>query len=277
LLGVGVKSPDLHRKRPVKVLQAFIKTHLIKMADAADNSSAVDSYVNTPIDKSPELLGSETLDSPANNVPPAPYRLFNRQKTIHEVFGGGMAADVMLWRRRGICIGVLVAATAAWYLFERSGYTFLSLISTILLLLVAILFIWANAASLLQRPLPPLPELELSEEIVNKVAASMRVRINDVLAVAHDIALGKDIKLFAKAVVFLWLFSIFGGWFIFLTLVYIGLLISLTIPALYNKYEDHVDRNAEIAHKQIVKQYRNLDANVLSKIPRGFSKDKKMQ
>jgi hypothetical protein len=40
--------------------------------------------------------------------------------------------------------------------------------------------------------------LELSEEIVNKVVASMRVRINDVLAVAHDIALGKDIKLFAK-------------------------------------------------------------------------------
>jgi hypothetical protein len=52
-----------------------------------------------------------------------------------------------------------------------------------------------------------------------------------------------------------------------------GLLVSLTIPALYNKYEDHVDRNAEIAHKQIVKQYRNLDVNVLSKIPRGFSKE----
>jgi hypothetical protein len=88
LLGVGVKSPDLHRKRPFKVLQAFIKTQLIKMADAADNSSAVDLYVNTPIDKSPELLASETLDSPAEQ--PAPYRLFNRQKTVHEVFGGGM-------------------------------------------------------------------------------------------------------------------------------------------------------------------------------------------
>jgi len=61
------------------------------------------------------------------------------------------AADVMLWRRRGICLGILVAGTTAWYLFERSGYTLLSLISTILLILVAILFIWANVASLLQR------------------------------------------------------------------------------------------------------------------------------
>ena len=48
------------------------------------------------------------------------------------------------------------------------------------------------------RPPPPLPELELSEEIVNSAAASMRVRINYSLAVAHDIALGKDFKLFAK-------------------------------------------------------------------------------
>lgn len=247
------------------------------MADASDIPSAVESNVNTPIEKSSELLAPETVDSPADNVTPTRYRLFNRQKTIHEVLGGGMTADVILWRRSVLSIGVLVTATAAWYLFERSGYTFLSLISTIILLLVAILFIWANAASLLQRPLPPLPELELSEEIVNEVAASMRVRINDVLAVAHDIALGKDIKLFAKAVIFLWLFSIFGGWFNFLTLVYIGLFVSLTIPALYNKYEDLVDRNAEIAHKQIVKQYRNLDANVLSKIPRGLSKEKKMQ
>jgi len=60
------------------------------MVDVADNHSAMDSAANTPIEKSSELLTSETLYSPTNDVPPASYRLFNRQKTIHEVFGGGM-------------------------------------------------------------------------------------------------------------------------------------------------------------------------------------------
>ena len=52
-----------------------------------------------------------------------------------------MTADVMLWRRRVLIIVVLVVASALWYLFERSGYMFLSLVSTILLSLVAILII----------------------------------------------------------------------------------------------------------------------------------------
>lgn len=43
-----------------------------------------------------------------------------------------------------------------------------------------------------------LPELELSEEMVNSVAASFRVKINYVLLMAHDITLGKDFKLFFK-------------------------------------------------------------------------------
>jgi len=77
-------------KKSCKPLRVSIKSHLIKMVDAAYNHSAMDSDVNTQIEKSSELLTSETLDSPADNVPPAPYRLFNRQKTIHEVFGGGI-------------------------------------------------------------------------------------------------------------------------------------------------------------------------------------------
>eukprot|EP01018_Ginkgo_biloba_P002360 Gb_33890 [translate_table: standard] len=248
-----------------------------KMADASEKPSAADTAISAVTEKLSELPASKPADVTISHAPSVPYRLFNRQKTIHEILGGGKFADVILWKRRNICIGILVAASAAWVLFEQSGYTLLSLVTNVLLLLVAILFIWANAATLLHRPPPPLPELELSEEMVNNAAASIRVRINYALAVAHDIALGKDLKLFFKVVFCLWLLSIFGGWFNFLTLAYISLLVSLTIPALYNKYEDHVDRNAEIAQKEIIKHYRKLDENFLSKLSKGFSKEKKMQ
>ena len=55
----------------------------------------MDLFITTPVEKSSELLTSETVDSHANNVPPAPYQLFNHQKTMHEVFHGGMVADVI--------------------------------------------------------------------------------------------------------------------------------------------------------------------------------------
>lgn len=48
------------------------------------------------------------------------------------------------------------------------------------------------------RNLQSLPELVLSEEMVNNVAASFRVKINYVLLMAHDITLGKDFRLFFK-------------------------------------------------------------------------------
>lgn len=50
----------------------------------------------------------------------------------------------------------------------------------------------------LNRQPQELPELVLSEEMVNDAAASFRVKINNVLLIAHDITLGKDFILFFK-------------------------------------------------------------------------------
>lgn len=207
----------------------------------------------------------------------SPSRLFNRQKSVHEILGGGIVADVMLWRRRNASVGILVGAAVAWILFEKSGYTLLSLLANVLLLLVTILFVWATAAALISRPPPPLPELELSEDMVNGTAASIRSRINFLLMVAHDIALGKDPKLFLKVAVCLWLISTIGGWFDFLTLGYTSLVIFLTIPALYEKYEDQVDRYADIAYNEFRKLFTQFNVHVISKMPKNFPKGKKMQ
>ncbi len=50
----------------------------------------------------------------------------------------------------------------------------------------------------MHRALPPLPELSLSEEFVIRTANSVRLELNKALAIAHDVALGKDFKLFLK-------------------------------------------------------------------------------
>ncbi|OAY74924.1 Reticulon-like protein B11, partial [Ananas comosus] len=167
-------------------------------------------------------------------------------------------ADVLLWRRRSAAAAAAACATAFWYFFERAGYSFLSVVANALLLLVAILFFWAKSALLLNRPLPPLPNLEVSDEVVEKAANEARVWINRVLAIGHDIAIKRDRKVFLEVILVLWLVSYIGRFFNFLTVVYIGILLSLTVPALYDKYQDHVDEKLGIAHSLFLKQYDNI-------------------
>lgn len=81
-------------------------------------------------------------------------RLFNRHRTIHEIFGGGFVADVVLWRQTNVTMGILLVALSSWVLFERSGYTLLSFASIVLLLLDTILFLWAKSAAVLNRYFP---------------------------------------------------------------------------------------------------------------------------
>ncbi|XP_015158769.1 reticulon-like protein B12 isoform X2 [Solanum tuberosum] len=162
-------------------------------------------------------------------------KLFNRQRSLHQILGGGFVADVVLWRRKDVTVGILVVTLFAWVVFEISGYTLLSLVSSVLFLLFAILFLWAKSAAILNRPAPPLPHLYLSEEMVNEAAYFIRNHVNMILSVSEDIAL--------------------------------GLVIVLTVPALYEKYEDQVDAYVLMAYRKLWQLYHKFDAVCVNKVP----------
>nr|CAB3460513.1 unnamed protein product [Digitaria exilis] len=113
--------------------------------------------------------------------------------------------DVVLWRRgRADVSACLLAATAAsWLLFYGpvrggGGYTALSLASDVLLLLLTVLFVWAKAARLLNRPAPPVPELRVSRRAVDEAAALLRAALDAAFSGFHDIATGRDSLLFFR-------------------------------------------------------------------------------
>ncbi|KAE8692427.1 Reticulon-like protein B12 [Hibiscus syriacus] len=191
-------------------------------------------------------------------------RLFNRQRTVHEILGGGLVADVVLWRRGNMTMGILLATLAAWVVFEKSGYTLLSLVSNVLLLLIVILFLWAKSAAILNRPTPPLPELNLSEEMVNEVGAFIRSHVNDFLSASQDITLGKDARLFFKAAAYL-LISIVGSLTDFLTLGYTSLVVVLTVPALYERYEDYIDSFTILGCRKMQQLYVKFDSKFVNR------------
>ncbi|TXG58747.1 hypothetical protein EZV62_016576 [Acer yangbiense] len=203
-------------------------------------------------------------------------RLFNRQRTIHDVLGGGLVADVILWRRKNLTVGILLVTLAAWLVFERSGYTLLSLVSSVLLLLFAILFLWAKSAAILNRPAPPLPELHLSEEMANEVTVFVRTHVNDLLSAFQDIALGRNSSLFFRVALCLWLISFVGGLTDFLTLGYTSLVIVLTLPAIYERYEDHVDRYTIMGYRKLKQLYVKFDKQCVNRVRKWILETKKL-
>ncbi|XP_028101334.1 reticulon-like protein B10 [Camellia sinensis] len=75
----------------------------------------------------------------------------------------------------------------------------------------------------------------------------------------------------------LWIISYIGSFFNFLTLVYIGVLLSLSIPVLYEKYQDQIDKKLIVAHKIIQTQFRKIYDNILRKLPLPLNKETKTQ
>ncbi|GJN01378.1 hypothetical protein PR202_ga18643 [Eleusine coracana subsp. coracana] len=179
-------------------------------------------------------------------------------RSLHAHLGGGAVADVLLWRRRNASVAAVVGATAVWFVFERAGYSFLSVLANALLLLVAILFFWAKSASLLNRPLPPLPNLEVSDAVVEKAADHALVWINKILAVGREIAIKRDRQVFIQVILILWVVSYVGMLFNFLTLIYIGVMLSLLVPPLYERYQDHVDEKLGLAYSVLSKHLETI-------------------
>ncbi|XP_073113439.1 reticulon-like protein B1 [Elaeis guineensis] len=192
-----------------------------------------------------------------------------------------LAADIILWKSKQMSGSILAGVTIIWLLFEWMGYHLLTCICHSLIFLLAVSFIWFNAASIVNRSPPKFPEVILPEDMFLNRAQAVRYQINEAFATFRYVALGKDLKqilasIFVMLVIAgLWVVSLIGSWFSFLTLSYIVFLIIYTAPALYEKYEDQVDNIAEKATVEINKHYAVLDEKILQMIPRGPFADKK--
>ncbi|KAK9724702.1 hypothetical protein RND81_05G093200 [Saponaria officinalis] len=228
-----------------------------------------DTEVSAAVSSPPSSSSSPTMKSKI-------YRLFGRQQPVHKVLGGGKPADIFLWRNKKISGTVLSVATVIWFLFELLEYHLLTLVCHILIFTLAVLFLWSNASTFINKAPPRIPDVHIPENALLEFASALRFEINRALAVLRDIASGKDLKKFLAVIAGLWVVSVVGGWFNFLTLVYLLFVLLHTVPVLYEKYEDQVDAYAEKALVELKKHYAVVDEKVLSKIPKGPLKDKKV-
>ncbi|MCD7450137.1 Reticulon-like protein B8 [Datura stramonium] len=204
-------------------------------------------------------------------------RLFGRQKPIHHCLGGGKSADSMLWRNKKISAGVLVSATAIWVLFEWLNYNFLSLVCFALSFGLIAQFLLKNASGIINRSPSNVPRLVLPDDLFVNIAKSIGAEINHGLGFLQDVALGGNLKQFVVVILSLWVAGMIGSWCNFLTVLYIGFIAAHTLPVLYERYEDEVDAFAYSALEKLQGHYKKLDSGVLSRIPRGSFRGKKLE
>ncbi|RCV16683.1 hypothetical protein SETIT_3G157600v2 [Setaria italica] len=201
-------------------------------------------------------------------------RLFHRRRSVHKLLGGRKAADVMLWRDKNLSAGILAGATLVWFLFDVVEYNLVTLLCHIALLGVLLLFIWSNAAPLFDRQPPQIPEVIVSEQAFREIAQTTHYKLAHFVSILYDIACGKDLKKFLMVIGSLWMLAIVGDACSFITLLYVGFLCVLTLPALYERYETEVDHLVAKGGEDLKKFYKKVDSNVLNKIPRGPVKTK---
>ncbi|KAI3938323.1 hypothetical protein MKW98_015222 [Papaver atlanticum] len=186
------------------------------------------------------------------------------RKSVQQFLGEGAAADVLLWKNQATSAILLVSSSIIWFLFEIAGYSPLLVFTNSLLILVVTLFFWGKLAHFLNRPLPSLPNLEMSDDSILKISSDLHVLINRVLETGHAIIVEGNVKLLSKVIVSIWIVAFVGGLFNFITLVYIGVVLCLTVPALYNNYQDHIDDKLFAAHEVLSAQLRKFKLNMLT-------------
>uniref|UniRef100_A0A453S6R0 Reticulon-like protein n=1 Tax=Aegilops tauschii subsp. strangulata TaxID=200361 RepID=A0A453S6R0_AEGTS len=233
------------------------------------------------------------------------FRLLGEDTSVHKVLGGGKTADVLLWKDKKTTAVVIGGTTVIWVLFEVLDYHLLTLLSHVMIGVLAILFVWSKAMTFIKKSPPDIPVVEIPEDLALNVSRALRNDVNRSLHLLREIAMGHDLKKFlgvrflpsklhngfevfsffacvsnSNSCVFqviagLWVLSEVGSCCDFLTLIYIAVLMIHTVPILYDKYQDKVDHFAGKAHTEACKHYQVLDQKVLSKIPRGPAKTKK--
>ncbi|KAL5757193.1 hypothetical protein ACOSQ2_021939 [Xanthoceras sorbifolium] len=194
-------------------------------------------------------------------------RLFGRERPLHIVLGGGNTANILLWRNKQISGGIFAGGTIIWLLFECIGYHLITLVCHSLILSLSGLFLWSNLAAFSNLSPPEFPEIKLPEDMFLKIALMLRNEFNWACKTFKEIAFGQDIKKFLLVALVLWIVSIVGNWFNFLTLLYFLFVIVLTLPALYERNEDMVDIYGAKALVELKKHYKVVDEMVLQKLP----------
>ncbi|XP_051143664.1 reticulon-like protein B5 [Andrographis paniculata] len=233
------------------------------------------------LDSESEVNDSEVRETPSPYPHPSSVkerfnRVFVRERPA-EVDDGGQTAEIFWWRNKTTATMVFCVVTAIWFCFEVLEYHFLTLICHVTILGLGLLFLWSNTSTLINKRPPHIPAVHLPKDPFLVFASTLHNEISEALEGLREIAVSRDLKRFLMVVVVMWIISIVGSFWNFLTLFYIAFCFLYTLPVLYDTYSEKIDAFAENAITEICKVYAVFSSKVLHRLPKEQMDKKKVE
>ncbi|KAL0801241.1 hypothetical protein Bca101_056417 [Brassica carinata] len=153
-------------------------------------------------------------------------------------------ADIMFWKNKKESGTILAVFTLIWFLFEVVEYPFITFLCQILLISIFVFLIWSyiGSSQLIQRRPPSIDDLKISESTWRFLFD----KINWFIIKLYDVSSGTDFRL-----------------------------LVLTIPMLYELYEEELNYAASKSGMNMKKLFDNFNSKVINKIPKANGKTKR--
>ncbi|XP_027770642.1 reticulon-like protein B13 [Solanum pennellii] len=183
----------------------------------------------------PQLENHSDSESNLHTSTDSPTPDVNVGKTSTDIL-----RDVILWKRKSYTVAALLAATAIWLALEVYGLTFITLFSWIAMFLIVSTFLWGNIHMLLGKDPLDMSRMYISDESVVEAGIKFRESVENSLRFLFSVSTKREWFVFAGTVASLGLLSVVASYLDLLTLLYIGIVMGLTVPVVYVKYEDRL-------------------------------------
>ncbi|ESQ46304.1 hypothetical protein EUTSA_v10000566mg [Eutrema salsugineum] len=150
--------------------------------------------------------------------------------------------DIYLWRKKKLAFSVLSVSTVTWVLLSIYGFNSITIVSWTAIAIVSMVFLWGSLLRLLSKVEPELSGLEVSEEFVAETVRSCRKLMEEMVRWMFRVGAESEWFVFARTVLGFWILSRIGNLLDFHTFLFIGLVVGLTVPKLWEKNSDRIQK-----------------------------------
>ncbi|RID47972.1 hypothetical protein BRARA_I04525 [Brassica rapa] len=171
--------------------------------------------------------------------------------------------DIYLWRRKKLAFSVLLVSTATWVLINIYGFSSITIVSWAAMAIVSMGFLWGSLLRLLSKVEPDLSGLEVSDEFVAEMARSCRKLMEEMVGWMFTVGAESEWFVFAKTILGFWILSRIGNLLDFHTFLFIGLVIGLTVPKLWEKHGDRLQKLSRNLKDRSNEAYDNSREKIL--------------
>ncbi|GAV88473.1 Reticulon domain-containing protein [Cephalotus follicularis] len=145
------------------------------------------------------------------------------------------------------------------------------------MVIIASIFVYSNVLLLLGKQPPDLSRLEITEQSALEFAYACRAKMEEAVRWLLRVSTERDWFAFTTTVAGLWLLAYVASFSDLLTLLYLGIVMGMTVPVVYIKYEDKIKRCVEWVKVKSRKMSDMVNERIIKKVKKKINNVKEKE